>query len=81
MTVGVACFRSVRSDGHIQTAATEAVEMAAGRTALVVAAARVGITTYNTNGDRRCCCCPHGVATADVMMTLAGKMGGEGTVR
>ena len=54
---------------------------AAGRTALVVAAASVGITTYDADGDRRCR--PRGVATVDVdvMMTMAGKRGGEATAR
>ena len=60
---------------------TEAVEMVAGRTMLVVAAAPIGIMTYDADGDhhhRRCHC---GVVTADVMMTMAGKMGDEMTVR
>jgi len=65
MTVGVACRRSVRRDGHIRTAATEAAEMAAGRTASVVAAAPVGITIYDASGDRRRRRCPRGAATAD----------------
>ena len=43
--------------------------------ASVVAAAPVGITTYNANGDRRRCRCPRGEATADVMMMMAGEWG------
>ena len=39
--------------GHIWTAVTEAAETAAGRTASVVAAAPVGITTHDADGDRR----------------------------
>jgi len=81
MTAGVACHRSIRCDGHIQTAATEAAEMAAGRTASVVAAAPVGITTYDADGNCRPRCCPRGAATADVMMTMAGERGGEETAR
>jgi hypothetical protein len=49
--------------------------MAAGRMASVVAAAPVGITTYNANGDRRRCCCLRGEATTDVMMMMVGKWG------
>ena len=60
---------------------TEAAEMAAGRTALVVAAALVGITTYDADGDRRCRRCPRGSATADVMMMMSGKRGGEAMAR
>ena len=48
---------------------------------LVVAAARIGIMTYDTNGDHRCRRCPHGAATADVMITMTGKTGGEATAR
>ena len=55
--------------------AAEAAEKAAGRTASVVAAAPVGITTYDANGDRRRHRCPRGAATADVMMTMAGDRG------
>jgi hypothetical protein len=49
----------------------------------VVAAAPVGITTYDADGDRRRRCCPCGAATVDmdVMMTMAGKRGGEATAR
>jgi hypothetical protein len=47
----------------------------------VVAAAPVGITTYNADGDRRHHRCPLGAATVDVMMTMAGKRGGEATAR
>jgi hypothetical protein len=68
--------------------AAEAAETAAGRTALVVAAAPVGIMTYDADGDRRRRRCPRGVATVDVMMTMAGKRGakrwrgdGEATTR
>jgi len=43
-----------------------------------VAAARVGITTYDADGDCRRRCCPRGVATADMMMTMAGERGGRG---
>ena len=57
---------------------TEAAETAAGRTASVVAAAPVGITTYDADGDRRRRHCPRGAATADVMMTMAGERGGRG---
>ena len=53
----------------------------AGRTASIVAAAPVGITTYDANGDRRRRCCPREAATADVMMTMAGKRGGEAMAR
>jgi hypothetical protein len=60
---------------------TEAAETAAGRTASVVAAAPVGITTYDADGDRRRRHCPRGAATADVMMTMAGERGGEATAR
>ncbi len=46
---------------------------------MVVAAAPVGITTYDANGDRRRRRCPRGVATdVDVMMTMAGERGGRG---
>ena len=55
--------------------------MAAGRTASVEAAALVGMTTYDADGDRRCRRCPRGAATVDVMMTMAGKRGGEATAR
>ena len=50
--------------------ATEAAETAAGKMALVVAAAPVEITTYYADGDRRHRRCPRGAATAevDVMM-------------
>jgi hypothetical protein len=47
----------------------------------VVAAAPVGITTCDADGDRRRRRCPRGAATADVMMTMAGKRGGEATAR
>ena len=47
--------------------------MATGRTVLVVAAAPIEITTYDAGGDYHHRRCPHGVATADVMMTMAGK--------
>jgi hypothetical protein len=47
----------------------------------VVAAAPVGITTYDADGDRRCRRCPRGAATADVMMTMAGERGGEAMAR
>ena len=55
----------------------EVGEMGAGRTALVVAAAPVGIMTYDADGDHRHRRCPCGAATAGVMMTMAGKRGGE----
>jgi len=55
--------------------------MAAGGMASVVAAAPVGITTYDANGDHRRRRCPRGVATADVMMTMAGERVGEATAR
>ena len=60
---------------------TEAAEIAAGRAALVVAAALVGIRIYNANGDRHRHRCPCGVVTADVMLTMAGERGGEVTAR
>ncbi len=47
----------------------------------MVAAALVGITTYDADGDRRRRRCPCGAATADVMMTMAGERGGEVTAR
>ena len=47
----------------------------------VVAAAPVGITTYDADGDRRCRRCPRGAAMADVMMTMAGERGGEAMAR
>ena len=37
--------------------------------------------TYDTNGDHRCRRCPHGAATAVVMMTIAGERGGDATAR
>jgi hypothetical protein len=43
----------------------------------VVAAAPVGITTYDADGDHRRRRCPRGAATADVTMTMAGERGGE----
>jgi len=46
-----------------------------GTMALVVAAAPIGITTYDADGDHRCHRCPPGVVTADVMMTMAGEWG------
>jgi hypothetical protein len=55
--------------------------MAAGRTALVVAAEPIGIMTYNADGNLRCRRCPCGEATADVMMTMAGEKGGEAMAR
>jgi len=81
MTAGVAWRRSVWRDGNIWTAVMEAGETAAGRTASVVAAAPVGITTFDADGDHRHHRCPRGAATADVMMTMAGKRGGEATAR
>ena len=47
----------------------------------MVAAALVGITTYDADGDRRRRRCPCGAATDDVMMTMAGEKGGEATAR
>jgi hypothetical protein len=52
--------------------AVEAAEMAEGRTVSVVAAAPVGITTHDADGDRRRRRCPRGAATADV---IAGERG------
>jgi regulator of protease activity HflC (stomatin/prohibitin superfamily) len=47
-----------------------------------VAAAPVGITTYDADGDRRRRRCPRGAATdVDVMMTMVGERGGEATAR
>ena len=40
-----------------------------------------GITTYDADGDHRRRHCPRGAATADVMMTMAGKRGGEAIAR
>jgi hypothetical protein len=37
--------------------------------------------TYDADGDHRRRCCPRGVATVDVMMTMAGERGGEATAR
>ena len=50
---------------------------------MVVAAAPVGITTYDADGDRRCRRCPRGAATADVdvMIMMAGERGGEAMAR
>ena len=59
----------------------EAGETAAGRTASVVAAAPVGIRTYDADDDRHHHCCPHGAAMLDVMMTMAGERGGEAMAR
>ena len=71
------CRRSVRHDGHIWT---EATEVAAGRTALVVAAAWIGImTTHDADGHRCCRPRPCGAATADAMMPMAGKRGDKAT--
>jgi hypothetical protein len=47
----------------------------------VVAAAPIGIMTYGADGDHHRRRCPRGVATADVMMTMAGKRGGKATAR
>jgi len=49
--------------------------------ALVVAAAPIGITTNDANGDHRRRRCPRGAATADVKMTMAGERGGEAMAR
>ncbi len=57
----------------------QAAEMAAGRTASVVAAAPVGITTYDVDCRHRRC--PRGAATADVMMTMVSERGGEASAR
>jgi hypothetical protein len=63
----------------------EAAEMAVGRTASVMTAVPVGITTYDADGNRRRRRrrCPRGAATADVdvMMTMVGEMGGKATAR
>jgi hypothetical protein len=53
----------------------------AGRAASVVAAAPVGITAYDADGDRRHRRCPRGAAMVDVMMMMAGERGGEVTAR
>ena len=55
--------------------------MAVGRAASVVAAAPVGITAYDFDGDCRRRRCPRGAAMVDVMMTMAGERGGEVTAR
>ena len=52
-----------------------------GSTVLVVAAAPIGITTYDTNGDHSRRRYPRGAAMADVMMTMAGEKEGEAKVR
>jgi len=48
---------------------------------VLVAAAPIGITTYDADGDHRRHRCPRGAATADVMMTMSGERGGEATAR
>ena len=47
----------------------------------MVAAASIGIMTYGADGDHHRRRCPRGVATADVMMTMAGKRGDKATAR
>ena len=47
----------------------------------VVAAAPIGTTTYDANGDHHRRHCPCGAATADLMMMMAGKREGEATAR
>jgi hypothetical protein len=47
----------------------------------VVAAAPIGIMTYGADGDHHRRRCPRGVATADMMMTMAGKRKGKVTAR
>jgi hypothetical protein len=54
---------------------------AGGRAALVVTAAPVGITAYDADRDHRRRRCPRGAAMVDVMMTMAGKRGGEVTAK
>jgi len=52
------------------------VEAAVGRTALVVAAAPIGIPTHNANGNCRRRPRPRGgAATVDAMMMTAGERG------
>ena len=53
MTAGCRCRRSVRRDGHIRTAATEAAETAAGRTASVVARMTAGVSVPPERPVRR----------------------------
>jgi hypothetical protein len=57
--------------------------MAVGKMASVMTAVPVGITTYNADGNCRRRRCPRGAATADVdvMMTMAGEMGGKAMMR
>jgi hypothetical protein len=45
-----------------------------------MAAALIEIMTYDTDGNHRHRRCPHGIETADVMITMADKRG-EATVR
>jgi hypothetical protein len=52
-----------------------------GRTASVVAAAPVGITTYDADGDCRRCPCGAATADVDVMIMMAGERGGEAMAR
>jgi hypothetical protein len=53
-----------------------------GRTASVVAAAPIGITNYDANGDCRRRPRPRGgAATVDGMMTMAGGRGNKATAR
>ena len=47
----------------------------------VVAAALMGIITHDANGNCRCQPCPCQAAMAVTTMTMAGKRGGEMTVR
>ena len=58
--------------------ATEAVETATGRTVLVVAAAPIGITTYNANGDPRRCRCPDSRRDDDDVGRKVGVKRGRG---
>ena len=81
MTAGVAVPPERPARRTHRTAATEAAETAAGRTASVVAAAPVWIMIYDADGNRCRHRCPRWAATADVMMTMAGKRGGEATAR
>jgi hypothetical protein len=49
--------------------------------ASVVAAAPVGITIYDADGDRCCRCRPCGAARVDVMMMMVGERGDKATAR
>ena len=78
---GGAARASTAMEASRRSRQRQAVEAAAGRTALVVAVAPIGIMTQDADGDRRCQPRPCGAATADAMMTMAGERGDEATAR